>query len=205
MKINYKDIEISISDGNMKTGAIAAFSLTPGRTCSKEACATCYKEGCYARKSYRMYPSVRKAWDANTDVVENNLAAFEKAMNTFFSGMNAPRFFRIHVSGDFVTKEYAKTWARIARKNPGTKFLAFTKQWANINGVRFPENFSLVLSGWNGVSIPENLTKKYPVAFCIENGQEMPKNAIECPGHCDTCGMCWNLKKTGKDVAFRKH
>lgn len=201
MKIN----GLSISDGNMKTGAIPAFSLTPGRTCSPEACKTCFVGGCYACKSYKMYPSVRKAWDGNTEAVLNNLPAFEKAMNTFFDSMTAPRFFRIHVSGDFVTKEYASAWERIARKHPGTKFLAFTKQWDNVRNIDFPENFSLVLSGWKDTTIPEDLTKKYPIADCIEKGDTIPESYLECPGHCDKCGMCWNLKSIGKNVAFRKH
>lgn len=205
MKVKSNEIEISISDGNMKTGAIPAFSLTPGRTCSKEACRTCFVNGCYACKSYKMYPSVRKSWDGNTDVVTTNLKAFENAMDIFFSSMTAPRFFRIHVSGDFVTKDYARAWARIAKRHPGTKFLAFTKQWENVRGIRFPENFSLVLSGWKDTTIPADLTAKYPIADCIEKGDSIPDGYMECPGHCDSCGMCWNLKETGKNVAFRKH
>lgn len=198
MRIKTEAGNISISDGNMKTGAIPAYSLTPGKTCSKEACETCFVDGCYACKSYRMYPSVRKAWDSNTDIVLSNLTAFESAMNVFFDSMSAPRFFRVHVAGDFVTREYAETWARIAAKHPGTRFLAFTKQWDNVRGVTFPENFSLVLSGWKNTTIPSDLTALYPIADCIEKDDEIPADYIECPGHCDTCGMCWGLAKIGK-------
>lgn len=205
MKINNFGVSLSISDGNMKTGKIPAFSLTPGKTCSAEACKTCFVQGCYACKTYRLYKTARNAWDGNTEVVLSNLEAFERAMNVYFDGMNAPRFFRIHVAGDFVTREYAEAWARIAENHPHTNFLAFTKQWKNVRGIEFPENFSLVLSGWKDTVIPSDLTEKYPIADCIEKGDEMPENYLECPGHCDTCGMCWNLKATGKNVAFRKH
>jgi hypothetical protein len=196
---------ISISKGNTKTGAIPAFSLTPGCTCSAEACKTCYKEGCYARKSYRMYPSVRKAWDNNTDLVKNNLALVEQELTSYFSGMNAPRFFRLHVSGDFATREYAEMWQRIATNAPHTNFLAFTKQWDMVRGIEFPDNFSLVLSAWTGTTIPEDLRQKYSVAWLDDGKTQIPENAMECPGHCDTCGACWGLSKMGIDVKFKKH
>ena len=205
MKINTENAVISISEGNMKTGAIPAFSLAPGRSCSATACKTCLKEGCYAMKSYRMYKSVRAAWDGNTDAVLDHLPEFEQAMTEYFSAMTAPRFFRVHVAGDFITREYAEAWARIAAAAPGTMFLAFTKQWDNIRGIEFPENFSLVLSGWTGTTIPEDLRTAYPVADCAEKGCDIPAGSFECPGHCYTCGRCWFLKKTGCNVAFHKH
>ena len=97
-----------ISDGNSKVGRIPNISLTPGRTCSAEACRTCLAGGCYAMKSYRMYPSVRRSWDANTDLAINDLATMERELTAYFGSMVAPRFFRIHVAGDFVHREYAQ-------------------------------------------------------------------------------------------------
>lgn len=73
-----------ISDGNGKVGRIPNISLTPGRTCSAEACRTCLTHGCYAMKSYRMYPSVRRSWDANTDLATNDLATMERELTAYF-------------------------------------------------------------------------------------------------------------------------
>lgn len=194
-----------ISKGNIKVGTIPNISLTPGRTCSPEACKTCLTGGCYAMKSYRQYPAVRRAWDENTAQAVDNPAGMEADLMAYFGRLNAPRFFRVHVGGDFVTREYAAMWARVAAANPGTCFLAFTKQWEMVRGVNFPENFSLVLSSWPGTTIPADLRARYSVAWLDDGGEEIPADAIECPGNCSNCGVCWSLAKRGLDVKFKKH
>lgn len=196
-----------ISNGNIKLGSIPNFSLTPGRTCSKEACRTCLIQGCYACKAYRQYKNTRAAWDDNTEKALNDLDGLENDLNKYFSAMSAPRFFRIHTGGDFVTREYAETWARVAAANPHTNFLAFTKQWDNVRGVEFPENFSLVLSAWteDAHEIPLDLKLKYSIAYCIDDEMTAPENAVECPGNCSTCGACWSLSKMHTNVYFHKH
>ena len=198
---------IHISEGNRKVGQIPTFSLTPGRSCSAEACKTCLCEGCYALKAYRMYKLTRTAYDDNTAAVLGDLAGVEAALMQYFGSMTAPRFFRIHVAGDFITREYAAMWARIAAASPHTRFLAFTKQWAMIRGVEFPDAFSLVSSAWPGTVIPADIRERYSVAWMDDgtNSDEIPADAIECPGNCDTCGVCWSLAKRGLDVVFAKH
>lgn len=200
-----REIGAHVSEGNMKVGSIPNWSLTPGRTCSKEACKTCLREGCYAMKSYRMYKNVRAAWDSNSDLAESNLAQLEIFFDLYFSSMNAPRFFRIHVAGDFVSREYAEMWSRIAAKHPATNYLAFTKQWDNVRGIEFPGNFSLVLSGWPGTEIPADLSAKYAKAICVDSADEIPAGGFHCPGACENCGACWELAKRGTDVYFVKH
>ena len=194
-----------ISNGNSKLGTIANISLTPGRTCSPEACKTCLTGGCYAMKSYRLYKSVRAAWDANTELATGDLATMEAELLQYFSSMNAPRFFRIHVGGDFVSREYAEMWARVAAASPCTNFLAFTKQWDNVRGVNFPDNVSIVLSAWPGTTIPEDLRELYSVAWLNDGSVDIPADALECPGNCSTCGVCWSLAKRHIDVFFNKH
>ena len=196
---------IKISHGNRKVGTIPNLSLTPGRTCSAEACKTCLTGGCYAMKSYRMYSNVRNAWDTNTDIAINHLDIMEAELTRYFSGMNAPRFFRLHVAGDFVTREYAAMWSRIAAGAPHTNFLAFTKQWDMIRGIDFPANFSMVLSSWPGTVIPSDLRERYSVAWLDDGTEDIPADAMECPGHCENCGACWSLAKKGIDVRFAKH
>lgn len=196
---------IKISAGNTKTGRIPAFSMAPGRTCSAEACRTCLTGGCYAKKLYNLRPSVRNAWDHNTELVLHDLELVERELIAYFSGMTAPRFFRLHVSGDFVNREYAAMWARVAAAAPGTNFLAFTKQWDHVRGVEFPSNFSLVLSAWPGTVIPADLRSRYSVAWLDDGSDDIPANAMPCPGNCENCGACWGLAKRGIDVKFAKH
>ena len=195
---------VHISRGNMKVGSIPNFSLTPGRTCSREACGTCLREGCYAMKAYRQYPGTRKAWDENSDAAEQNIPALENALELYFTAKK-PEWFRLHVGGDFASREYASMWARIASRHPGTRFLAFTKQWEMVRGVEFPDNFSLVLSGWPGTEIPADLRAKYSAAMCIEHAEDMPDGGFLCPGSCESCHACWSLARRGIDVYFVKH
>lgn len=197
-------MNVKISKGNMKVGSIPNMSLTPGVFCSREACATCHVGGCYAMKSYKQYPNVRKAWDGNVEMALFDLEAMEEQLNAYFKKAR-PAFFRIHVGGDFITSEYAAMWARVAAENPGTKFLAFTKQFDNVAGVSFPENFALVLSAWEGITIPEELKANYQVAYCVNSAEDIPTDGFHCPGSCTNCGACWELSKRGIDVYFVKH
>ena len=200
--------------GNSKTGTIPAWNVCPGITCSPDACAHCMKEGCYAMKNmlragYDIEKNnVYKSWTENTALAFNHLDALEKELNHYFGSMAAPRFFRIHAAGDFFSVEYAAMWYRVARNNPGTVFLAFTKQFDVVRKVPFfqLDNFSLVLSGWTGVKIPEDLRKYYRCAWCDDGMEDrIPADALECPGNCETCGLCWKLREIGKDTYFHKH
>jgi hypothetical protein len=128
-------------------------------------------------------------------------------LTIYESNINGGHFFRIHAAGDFFNKEYARAWYDLAKKHPKIKFLAFTKAWDAVRGIDFftLDNFSLVLSGWPGTVIPEDLRALYPIADCIENENEKPESALLCPGNCETCGACWALAKNKMNVAFIKH
>ena len=156
-------------------------------------------------KSYRQYKNVRAAWDTNTELALNDLATMERDLTSYFGSMVAPRFFRLHVGGDFISREYTEMWARVAAAAPSTNFLAFTKQWDHVRGIEFPGNFSLVLSAWPGTEIPADLRERYSVAWLDDGNEEIPASAMECPGNCETCGACWGLSRMGIDVRFHKH
>ena len=196
-----KGYPVHISMGNMKLGAIPNFSTPPGKTCSPEACKTCFRQGCYAVKAYRR-KNVKKAWDDNERAAREDLSGLEKVLTAFFQKPTAPRFFRVHVSGDFFSRAYAEMWSRVAASAPKTNFLAFTKYWDNVRGVEFPENFSLILSGWPGCAIPADLRADHFAADCVEKGQTPPEGAKECKGDCSECAFCWS---PDRDCYFHKH
>ena len=201
--------------GNGKTGeTIPCWNQVPGRTCSPEACSHCMREGCYAMKNmlragYDIEKNkVFRNWTENTVMAMNHLAELESMLEEYFSGISAPRFFRIHASGDFHSTEYGMMWYRIAERHPDVRFLAFTKQWNVAREVPFDTlpNFSLVLSGWTGIRIPDDLRARYRCAWCDDGLEDrIPSDAIECPGNCETCGMCWKLRELGRDTYFHKH
>lgn len=206
-----------ISAGNTKTGAIHAWSLLPVVTCNGHKCPGCYAvKNCLCHGYDVEKNNCLKAWAENTKFVfdcekTGDYTPFIDAMIDYFTPeINRPRFFRVHVSGDFFSKNYAAAWATIAGLFPDVRFLAFTKCYSNVEKVVFPANFQVVLSGWPGVDIPETLSGRLPIAFLDVPGyadylDARRADALECPGNCITCGMCWNLSRTGHDVKFHKH
>lgn len=207
--------------GNSKTGAIPAWSLLPGAACPGRACAGCLVSGCYALKNvfragYSFTPSpdtgrcnrVLRNWAENTALVLDRLPLWSALMWDYLAEYAASggKLFRIHASGDFISPEYADAWARLAEDFPEVRFLAFTKFWENIRGISFPANFSLVLSAWPGMEVPEDLATEYRVSWCQDGTEDrVPEDAMHCPGDCDSCGLCWYLAETGRDVWFTKH
>lgn len=211
---NGTDVPFHAPRGNHKTGKIPAFNLLPVVTCSGDACQTCGRDGCYAVKNcFRAGYDVEKnnvlrSWTDNTILALYDIDRLEKELEAYFSSIVSPRLFRIHASGDFKTVEYAEMWYRIAKRHPETRFLAFTKQWDVVREVPFYTlpNFSLVLSGWEGITIPEDLEKLYSVALCVkEIPDTVPENCFVCPGDCEHCGACWTLHQFGLYVIFKKH
>lgn len=209
------NVHIHISTSNSKLGSIPSFNLLPGITCSRESCKHCLQEGCYAVKNvFRCgydvdKNSTLKAWTENTVLALHDL---ERLENDLVSYLNSIKFtvklFRIHSSGDFFSVEYAMMWYRLAKQFPSIRFLAFTKQWEVVREVPFYtlSNFSLVLSGWTGIEIPEDLRMYYHCAWCNDGIEtRIPDNAMQCPGNCETCGMCWYLNELNRDTVFDKH
>ena len=111
-----------------------------------------------------------------------------------------PRYFRIHVAGDFLNQDHVECWALLASKWPQIRFLAFTKMHT-LDYTVMPENVTVVFSMWPG--LPDNAPEGAPRAW-MQDGTEtrVPNDALECPGKCENCFACWG---TTKDVIFHKH
>lgn len=190
-----------ISNGNSKLGAIPNISLIPGRDCGDVPC----KKECYALKAWKAYPSARKAWQGNSRNAHSNPAAYFDAVRTYLT-KRQPRFFRWHVAGDFLSQDYLESVNTIASEFPAIRFLAFTKRH-DLDFSNAPANLAIVFSMWPGWGNPQAARDLgLPIAW-MDDGNEsrIPTDAIECPGNCESCGMCWNLRKLGRDVTFAKH
>ena len=89
-----------------------------------------------------------------------------------------------------------------------TRFLAFTKhsdivnRWLYSN--ELTDNLTIIFSGWS--NFPINNPHGLPIAY-MQDGTEtrLTGDELTCPGNCETCGMCWQLPKIGKNVVFNKH
>jgi len=190
---------VTISTGNSKLGSIPSVSLPPGTSCI--AGAPCRRE-CYANKAMRMFPSARAAWRKNWRLQRDRRDDYFADISEYIE-TRAPRYFRWHVSGDIPDQDYLQRMFATARAFPETRFLAFTKR----HGLDFrgrPKNLVIVLSMWSGGF--GNVRKGLPRAW-YQDGTEtrVPADAVECPGNCEHCGMCWALPTLGRDVVFHKH
>lgn len=188
-----------ISNGNMKLGRnLMNVSQVPCATCNPDA--PCRKT-CYAMKAWKQYPNVRKAWTENTEQAKNDRDGFFNSINERISQKN-PAYFRWHVAGDILDQDYLERMKDTARKNPNTNFLAFTKKH-NLDFSDCPNNLQIVKSMWVKWG---DATINGPKAW-MDNGEEnrIPENAIECPGKCNDCKVCWNLDSLQRDVVFKAH
>lgn len=215
------DYNIHVSNGNTKLGGVANFSLTPIASCRDGvAC----KKGCYALRSYRRMPTVRMAWDENTKLVQKNLYRFENLMNAWIDA-NKPTMFRIHVAGDFISKDYLMSWVRIIKRHPDTNFFCFTKQHGYIEKYiasnTIPRNFTIIASAWlpntEGWLPPKKLLQRLPVAWVVKDkdkdyaairaaiGSRRLLKAEKCSGNCESCGKCFHRRKSDGDIIFDLH
>lgn len=191
---------VKISPGNDKTGRIPAVSLSPILSCAKDV--PCRKF-CYAKKVTNYSPDAKRAYQSNFNLARKDLASYFDQIDAYLM-RRKPKFFRWHVSGDFLSQTYVNKVFRLAEKHPKTKFLAFTKRYG-FDYSTAPANVSIVFSMWTNYG---DTTKDMPRAWMLDTKEpdnRIPADAINCPGNCETCGMCWNLKHIGKDVYFHKH
>lgn len=200
-----KNNQVSISQGNNKMGAIKSVSLPPIITCKH--CESCAKK-CYAAKLQRIYKTTRDAWQRNLDILNQD-------RNAYFIQVKASamleRYFRFHVSGDILDQDYLDRMVKMARECKHTTFLAFTKNYEDVNAYfethKQPKNLKLIFSlPFDGATIdnPHNL----PTASVILKGQTPDENWKICGGNCTECACkgvgCWELKK-GETIAFYEH
>ena len=196
---------VSISKGNRKLGGVLNVSTTPGRCCSKGV--PCLSQGCYALKSIRRFRDTRAAWRRNEDLAKHHPDSYFMQIAAKVAKAQ-PRLFRWHVAGDILNGDYLGGMCNIAAANPDTHFLAFTKAFDIVNRYEdreaIPGNLVLIYSAWPGLSFSN--THGHRIAW-MQNGSEtrVPADAIECPGNCESCGLCYELPKLGRDVVFYKH
>ena len=198
---------LCISDANEKV-PFPNISLFPGRDCG-EAAKHCGRD-CYAMKFTRFWPTVFNAWTQNSKAFRwaDRSGDWSALRAEIIAYMKRPRhepvrYFRIHVAGDFLSQAHVDFWSEIASSFSCTKWLAFTKQW-QLFFDKTPTNLQIIYSMWPGM--PDNAPKTARRAWIQDSTEKrIPADAIECPGYCGNCGMCWSLATIGRDVYFHKH
>lgn len=198
-------LKVSISNGNTKMGAIPSVSLPACITCNPDA--PCFKE-CYAVKIARIYKTADAAYNRNLDILTSDPATYWLQVG---AAACMTKYFRYHVSGDIPDHEYFNNMVQLANNIPGTKFLAFTKQYHIVNdylnaGGVIPSNLKIIYSNWGSwkCNNPYNL----PVCEVIFKGDKPADQWKVCGGNCTECACrgvgCWELKNN-ETIAIYKH
>lgn len=200
-----KNQRISISRGNSKLGSVINVSTVPRRCCPEGV--PCANGGCYALKAYRMYPATRRAWTRNERIARRHPDVYFSQIAERVAKVR-PCLFRWHVAGDILSVEYLRGMCQVATENPSTHFLAFTKGFDIVNRYEYlqalPDNLVIIFSAWPGMIFAN--PHGHRIAW-MQDGTEtrVPEDAVECPGNCESCGLCYDLPRLGVDVVFRKH
>ena len=190
---SFKTKHISISLGNAKLGNIPQFNLPPRKSCPN--CKHCsgiwdgHKYSCYADKALRIYPTVSKCWNRNLKACRKNLDNVYTDIVEYLQ-TSKPEWFRIHSAGDFYSQEYLDMWIRITKEFPDVRFLAFTKSF-HLSFRSKPRNLKVIYS-----IMPTTPKAGVPRGSKAYAGP-IPKTkqrVFECPGNCETCAACWNLR-----------
>ena len=198
-------MNVSISKGNSKMGAIPSVSLPAIITCNPNA--PCFKL-CYAKKIANLRKTVKTAYDRNFEILTTNPGAYWLQVK---AAAITTRFFRYHVSGDIPNMEYFENMVQTANELPATMFLAFTKQYHIVNeylnnGGTIPTNLKMIFSNWGAWKCdnPHSL----PECEVILKGNEPAPNWKICGGNCTECACrgigCWELKN-GETIAIYQH
>ncbi len=197
------ELSLTISKGNSKIGAVPNISLTPGVSCQPGV--PCFYDGCYAMKSYRMYPNVRKAWDDNLELWKTNPGRFATKL-AFYLQDKSPERFRYHVGGDVPDQDYVDMMNVMAWNFPKTSFLAFTKKY-DLDFTGLPPNLTIVLSAWPSLAFPFAKAGDLPRAWLAEDPRApLSEVHIRCQQHCGKCNyQCWHGLGKGMNVVFDKH
>lgn len=192
---------LHVSAGNMKLGAIMNISLPPVVTCHN--CSNC-KHYCYAVRSYNRLPDTAAAWNDNYMLFLTDPIEYFRSIS---KAVKMQRFFRWHVSGDIVNRDYFRNMIYVAKDNPNCEFLAFTKAYEIVNavldnGTEIPSNLHILFSAAPGNDMPN----PHRLPECHINFEDPTKNTYKggagyehhCNGNCTECVIngcgCFFLK-----------
>ena len=148
---------------------LKTFTLPAGHTCpgAKDCLSRANRETgkiqdgpdtefrCFAASAEATYPSLRKMVWRNLELLRAALkkdfkAGFENSPHTAdLIHKSLPKKFdimRVHVGGDYFTKEYLQAWIEVAKRNPDKIFYSYSKSLHLFRQFALPENLVLTAS-----------------------------------------------------------
>lgn len=102
---------------------------------------------CFSASQEVVYPAVYNARKRNSSLIELAAKSIDEATGELLSQLPKGTI-RIHVGGDFKTKNYFRVWLNAAKDKPDQLFYAYTKSlpfWVALKN-EIPDNFILTAS-----------------------------------------------------------
>ena len=198
-KPNAKLKALENSEFNLEPKKVITFSLPSGYTCPGALDCLSYanrktgkiKDGkhtkfrCFHASAEAVYPSLRNMVWNNFDALQsvskpakNPIEAARAMASLILVSLEDVKFdvLRVHVGGDFFSKDYFRAWLMVANSMPDKLFYAYTKSLVTWQEIRLviPENFVLTASrgGKNDELINELNFKCAEVVFSEEEAAE---------------------------------
>lgn len=198
------DVPLCLALGNQKVGKVWTFSLPSVVTCPG-ASPWC-REHCYARRLERFRPNCRAAYLRNLTLSLDPDGLAERVLKSLPE--DAPHM-RIHVGGDFFSREYIESFIRICEARPATQFWSYTRSWNQaellpaLERLRALPNVTLFGSTDPGMPLPP---EGWRIAFIADDPRA---SGLVCPHQqgllpsCLACGYC--LRPRPGNVIFNVH
>lgn len=184
--VSIDDINMCISNGNIKIGHVLNVSNMPVLSCGN--CKEC-KYLCYDIKACVQYPNtVIDARVRNLTILKRNRDEYFRRIEDRVSRRRKNKYFRWHVAGDIIDIDYLDRMVGIAERHPDFVFWTYTKMYGIVNEYcktkTIPSNLSIMFSEWRGM--PMDNPYGFPEFRVVFKDEEKPKG-FYCPGNCDVC------------------
>jgi hypothetical protein len=195
---------ITFGEGNSKVGEVFTFSLPSKITCPG-ASSWCRKH-CNMSRFEKFRPTCGKAYKRNLSNAKDSQQFTETVIGIL------PRILdclRIHVSGDFWSKEYIQSWIRICNAFPQTRFWAYTRSWNvpelldQLKEFQKLPNVELFASTDPTMPLPST---EWRIAFVDQDKRARGLKCAQQYGKmrsCLDCGYCF--RKDKGNVIFKVH
>jgi len=187
---------------NSKLGTVYSWSLPPLETCPG-ATAVCQRQ-CYAKKA-RRHPSAWNRWQRNFELSRSR--RFIEVLPRVLRQL-PECLLRLHVSGDFYSVPYTRSWIWAAGENPHIHLWTYTRSWRVPRILRV---FGSPPPGWIMASVDRETGLAPPgfrVAYMYEDkfvsSRDLCRHqsrGVQCAG----CGLCggWRCTTSGQYSAVR--
>ena len=172
---------------------LKTFTLPAGHTCpgAKDCLSMANRETgqitdgdetefrCFAASAEAVYPSLRKMVWHNFELLKRVLkeCVFIEEVADLICDSLPKKFdiMRVHVGGDYFSRNYFLAWCLVAERNPEKVFYSYTKSLAIIAGIPKPDNLVLTASrgGKFDNLIDEKGWKEARVVYSEEEAAEL--------------------------------